>query len=214
MHTSLYNCPHCNAPMDLELREGYFYNCENCNKAAVQKQNEKTLIATSFSNEYDILSPILLKSKGSYKSESFKITGTILLHKANGIVAIHTALLQNGLYRYLIEEDGSFSFITEVTDKITSQMQKSSVGNMVSISEQEQVFCNSIENIDDILLIGTGKLPAPNLSNSVWCSFLTPGAKAHYLIAHKLSSVFLSGNTVSLKELQLTPIRNFDDWCS
>lgn len=214
MESSLYNCPHCNTPVGVELSDRFFYSCNACDKTYIQKSKERVPSTEGFSSDCDVLSPILLNSKGSYQSDNFKITGSIILYKINGLVVIHCALLSNGMYRYIIEEGSVFSYISTTTEKLSESLQKSAVGKLITISENEKIFCNSIETITSISLTGSGQFPAPNLSRAIWCSFLTNNSKAVFLIANKTGSVLLEGETIALNQLQVNPIRSFNDWCN
>lgn len=213
MFTLANNCPHCNSSINNELRDDYFYTCDNCQKPFIYK-TDKSVIREYINSETEILSPVLIGSKGKYQAESFRVTGSIILYKTRTVMAIHSVLLNNDTYNFIVETEGHYCYINYVSLYNDAQIRKSAVGKSIMIDTVGKAFCNIMDKVLSIALVGSGKLPVPFLTDAIWCSYLMSAKKANFIVATKDQINLLSGKYIDIDELNLNPIRNYNDWIS
>ena len=206
------NCPSCGGELLFRSKTSVFTVCEFCRSNVVRHDVDLSLMGKQSELAEDV-SPIQLGSRGKYKSNSFFVSGRIIVRWTDGYWNEWYLTFEDGSGAWLAEAQGDFSILMPPKGKAripsTNELQ---IGNKVNISQKTY----KVVDRKEMTCIGSeGELPFNGIEGRQSISIdLTnfDGSFATIEFNADDGASLYEGEYTTLKKLKMQNLRRFEGW--
>jgi len=207
---TVYNCPACGTAHKVQLNESSLITCRVCHEIVADAiTGEEKPKATRIPDDWSFLQ---IGTTGVYKEYNFTVIGRLRLQLRNDYKNFWCTIYEGGKCLWIVESFGSFSLFTSAWQEIKSDLTKLHAGKKVVLANKVTLWGEYVEKCEGISYdgeIGLWNLFYPGF-------FLVQASNGSgqtaFFTIKKNDKHILTGEKVTLEELNLKNILTWDEW--
>lgn len=209
-HNTVYSCPGCSTAYKVQLERATLVVCRVCSEIITDAVNgsEKPKPA----HIPDDWSFLQIGTTGVYKNYNFTVIGRLRLQLRNEYKNFWCAIYEGGKCLWIVESFGSFALFSSAWQEIKSESAHLHAGKKITLANKVELRGEYVEKCEGVSY--TGEIGS-------WI-FFYPGffvmqasnasGQTAFITIKKSIAHILTGEKVTLKELNLKNILTWDEW--
>jgi hypothetical protein len=207
---TIYNCPACSTVHKVQLHSASLIICRVCNEivADAVSGSEKP-VAASIPDDWSFLQ---IGTTGVYKEYKFTVIGRLRLQLRNDYKNFWCTLYDDGKCLWIAESFGSFALFTSSWQEVKNDLSQMHAGKKIILANKVNLHAEYVEKCESISY--AGEIGPWNLFHPDF--FLiqasNTGGQTAFFTIQKKEGYILTGEKVTLEELNLNNILTWDEW--
>ena len=210
IHNTVYSCPGCSAVHKVQLERATLIVCHVCSEiiADAVTGSEKPKPAR-IPDDWSFLQ---IGTTGVYKNYNFTVIGRLRLQLRNDYKNFWCAIYDGGKCLWIVESFGSFALFSSSWQETKSESAHLHAGKKITLANQVNLRGEYVEKCEGISY--TGEIGSWNFFYPGFFMMQASNASGQTALIKIKKSIgyILTGEKITLKELNLNNILTWDEW--